>query len=169
MASGKTHDRASRLSAFTAAGAVPLAWPELALQLGLSGDPKTMIAATTGVFVGGMAGLILSPDLDLVNKNNGGCMALNFWRAIGLARYWRLYGTLPHHSPISHWPLLGTLSRLFYTLPQWGLPVWALMPFTETQLVFIGAAIVNLAVADTVHWILDGAPYAPGNHYLLRS
>lgn len=168
MASGRTHDAASRACAFIGAG-LSLGLAHTAADfLGIPADASFNIAAATGAFVGGMAGLILSPDLDLVNRNNGGCMALNFWRAIALHRYWRVYGLLPHHSPLSHWPVLGTLGRLAYCAPFWLVPGWALAPYSDAQLIFLATAVLNLAVADCLHWVLDGAPYGTGNRYLLR-
>ena len=154
MASGKTHDACSRLIAVAGA-------------LG-AGIATESIAVGTGALVGGLAGLILSPDLDLVNRQGGGCIALGFWRSVGLHRYWLVYGLLPHHSMWSHWPVLGTLLRLIYCAPLVTPLLIGLSPFHESQQVFFMAAVLNLAIADIGHWLLDGAPYAPGNHYLLK-
>lgn len=165
MASGKTHDAFSRACAFFGSGAA-LSCTHLILQSPL--DYSLNIAAAAGAFVGGMTGLILSPDLDLVNRRGGGCMALIFWRALGIEAYWQLYGKLPHHSPLSHWPILGTLGRLAYCAPLWAPFVWALSPYSLNQLIFFGAFILNLMSADMIHWFLDGAPWGTGNRYLLR-
>lgn len=154
MASGEQHDSCSRFIAVV--GAVG------------AGIATESLTAGSGALVGGLAGLILSPDLDLVNRKGGGCVALGFWRSVGLNRYWQIYGLLPHHSMWSHWPLLGTVLRLIYSAPLISPILIGLAPFHENQQLFFIAAVLNLAIADIGHWILDGAPYAPGNHYLLR-
>lgn len=125
MASGKTHD------AYVLAAAV---------LLGLTTSPA--------IAVGCVAGLILSPDLD--TRSN----ALRRWDSCGLGWYWWPYrNAIRHRSPLSHWPVLGTLGRLLWLTPFLGLLLWGGLP----EMVMIWAG-VGLAIADTVHWVLDGFP-----------
>ena len=135
---------------------------------------------SVGTNLGAMTGIILTPDLDLVNRLGGGCSAIHFWRRIKLGWYWRCYGRLPHHSKWSHWPVLGTLLRLIYVSPIVSILIWS-MAIGWQQLglvlpeglgwlaaVYLTAFGISLAVADTIHWLMDGAPTGPGNDkYLL--
>lgn len=184
MASGLQHDIACVRVAhigFLSAGF-------LALYLGHS-IPYALCLGV-GAWVGGFLGIPLSPDLDLVNKRLGGCSAISIWRTFFLHWYWGFYGKLPHHSKWSHWPILGTVGRILYLAPLgfsvWkiidhiGINEWPVVVMMRFGLFIVGtgwingiliAVLINLALADTVHWLLDGAPVGPGNSprcYLLR-
>lgn len=149
MPSGKVH---SYTTVFLAAGAGVAAW-----QYGLG---LVTTAALTG---GALAGLMLTPDLDV----SGGSISHQHARKIGgwwLGLIWAIIWTpysffIPHRSPLSHFPLLGTAIRLTYLtgvgmlfislahLAGWihfaGLPSWWPWSFA------------GLALADWLHWILD--------------
>ena len=128
-----------------------------------AGYPLPEIAAASG---GVFLGLLLSPDLDV----DQGSISFEYARNLfgGLfgavwAMVWKPYSYLiPHRSPLSHFPVLGTVIRLGYLagvlylglyLLHWTgaitrpvLPSWA--PFT-----FWG-----LCLADTLHFFLDNLP-----------
>jgi len=93
LASGRAHDRATRLLALPFA---LLWWP----WLGWAG----VLTAATAFLVGG---LLLSPDLD--TRSN----ASNRWGPLRLL-WWPYRRLLPHRSLVSHSPLLGTAGRLLY-------------------------------------------------------
>jgi len=107
---------------------------------------------------GCLAGIMLTPDLDVDGMTRSDTHARRLGGlALALPWYmiWRPYAFfIPHRSPLSHWPLLGTALRLVYlgglvaiiarlvgmqiTLPLW----W---PWT----------VAGLAVSDLAHFILD--------------
>jgi len=120
--------------------------------------------ASLAVCVGCLAGALLTPDLDVNNgsisnhhaRRTFGSVVGVVWEVI-----WKPYSwIIPHRSPLSHMPVLGTAIRLFYlscvvylvlslvgiavpTVVPAALPWW--LPF-----VFIG-----LVLSDTLHWFLD--------------
>lgn len=116
---------------------------------------------TLAFSAGTLAGLVLTPDLDV----NEGCVSDEIVRRstgrVGGSLwylFWLPYSRLiPHRSPLSHLPGLGTVLRLAYVfaipiliyslargalslpaLPAWG--IWA---------------AGGLALADGVHYLLD--------------
>ena len=104
--------------------------------------------------VGVLAGVIITPDLDLIE--NGGLYALTVIRrvpvlgrplAFAYRWYWHLYGKLyKHRSKASHLPIVGTAIRLLYAF--WWL---AILPDS----VFYYSFAVGLAIADTLHLVDD--------------
>ena len=141
MPTGRAHTSATlRISgalAFTAA------W-----MIYHTGDPSW-----AALPIGGLAGLLLSPDLDVEKGSiaNYHARRVNgvfgfLWRV-----YWLPYGKLCPHRGASHWPIFGTAVRLIYCF--WWLPlVW--LPPLEWAATFAG----GLAIVDSAHigmdWIL---------------
>lgn len=103
MPSGKTHDRVTWICA-----------PVVALLAWLISAKLSTTALATGCFV--FAGLMFSGDLDLKSVQ---------YKRWGFLRWiWLPYQRLvPHRSPFSHGPVLGTLTRLLY------LSLWVLLLF----------------------------------------
>ncbi|HUI90500.1 MAG TPA: DUF2227 family putative metal-binding protein [Anaerolineales bacterium] len=120
---------------------------------------------------GAMLGLILTPDLDV----NAGSFSDDEVREISPLGenlwwvYWFPYRViLPHRSPFSHWPILGTVGRLLYiSIPYWmalaatyflypswfdGLAAGGLWVIT---LPYFRAAALGLAGADLLHFFMD--------------
>lgn len=116
------------------------------------------------VSAGCLAGLLLTPDLDINNGSISNHHARRtFGQVVGIIWEvaWKPYSwIIPHRSPLSHAPVIGTALRLFYlscvvylllrlagiavpTVIPTALPWW--FPF-----VFIG-----LCLSDTAHYILD--------------
>lgn len=126
----------------------------IALAVGTvaTGQPT---AATVGV----LSGLILSPDLD-VDKGFIGLAHLRRVPVIGwlLAVAWRVFWypyakIVPHRSPISHAPIVGTLLRVGYL----AVPVLAIN-YAGVGMALpagFGLWLAWLAVADGLHIILD--------------
>jgi uncharacterized metal-binding protein len=123
-----------------------------------NGLPFTQTLAVSG---GTLAGLLLTPDLDV----NQGCvsdqiMRRSAGRAAGGLWYifWLPYSRLiPHRSPLSHFPVLGTTIRLAYVfaLP---LLLYALAQGTLSLPMLPAWAIWSaggLALADLLHYLLD--------------
>lgn len=151
MASGKVHNAASAV----------LALP-LGIALAVLREPVEGIGAALGC----LSGIVLTPDLDQVgiSISEWGMVKklgpLGFlWMAL-----WYFYArVIPHRSPLSHWPILGTALRLVYCLALlvaiWiilGRPVLPQMP--AWGWVFLRGWLRGLVVSDTGHWVLDLCP-----------
>lgn len=136
-------------------------------QLGILDQPHAIALAA-----GSLAGLLLSPDLDVdtgsasddwARRTVGRGPAL-FWWLI-----WRPYAALiPHRSPLSHFPILGTVLRLGYLSLVCWLIMWLLhlaapvsIPAITTVPWWFPLAFVGLALADLFHWVLDNTIKMP--------
>lgn len=159
MPDGRTHSLATLSLAAGAIWGLP--------RLGMLYQPLTFAVAG-----GCLAGLFLSPDLDV----NTGSMS-DDWARHTIGRLpaglwwllWRPYAWLvPHRSPLSHWPLLGTVLRLGYL---WGMVyliatvLHRFWPVSIPHLTFIPWwlpwAFIGLASADLIHWVLDNTVHGP--------
>ncbi len=138
MASGKNHDRA-----------ILFASP-LVLVVGCWQFGELGIIAGASHFLGGYW---LSPDLDIKSRP--------FLRW-GILRFiWLPYQRLiPHRSPLSHAPVLGSVIRLFY-LAAWGSLLWLVFPGLRQMQWAIGweeaiAFLVGVELSALNHLLLDG-------------
>lgn len=139
MPTGRTHTSATII----AAGALALG---AALLIYQTGRPE--FAALP---IGALAGLLLSPDLDVergsISNHHArriGCVFGALWRW-----YWWPYAKIAKHRGLSHAPVLGTLIRLVYI--GWWIPlVWRPMPWA-----WVGAFAVGLAIVDLIHIGMD--------------
>lgn len=96
------------------------------------------------VSAGCALGVIVSPDLDMVNPLKRVPVIGWLWGA-----WWFVYRwAIPHRSKFSHAPLVGTLGRVVWLLPLW--VAWWLVTGLGA-----GWIIVGLAVADFGHIALD--------------
>jgi uncharacterized metal-binding protein len=114
-----------------------------------------------GALAGGtLAGILVSPDLDVDRGNishkiarKGGCLLGLLWKI-----FWFPYAALiPHRSPLSHLPVLGTALRLFFIYGWVSLIFW-LLKLGGVYPVLPGwawYAVAGLALADGLHWLLD--------------
>ncbi|MFM7264364.1 MAG: metal-binding protein [Cyanobium sp.] len=152
MASGRQHDRATRL---------------LALPFGLlwwpAQGPAVALTAAVSFLLGG---LWLSPDLDTRSR------ATRRWGPLALL-WWPYRRVLSHRSALSHSPLLGSAGRLAYlgaaialisqALHPWGSPSAAqllggLERLWREQRPLLLAALVGLEASGWLHLIQDGDP-----------
>jgi len=165
MADGKTH----ALGTETLAVLLFAAEATLGRVAGGALGPTLLYSAALGG--GAMLGLFLTPDLDV----NAGSISEEEVREISPVGenlwwiYWYPYRLiLPHRSPLSHWPIIGTLGRLLYlTIPYWaGLGVtyfldpsifnWLAQTGMELILVpLFRVALLGLAGADLLHFFMD--------------
>jgi uncharacterized metal-binding protein len=131
----------------TVALALPI-WPMVYM---LSGSPVTATLVTEGV----LTGLLISPDLDV----DSGCIhhaiiRQTFGEVIGLAweLYWWPYAKAFKHRGVSHWFIIGTLTRLIYLAPLWVvLPILGFQLWTYDNLYWV----LGLVLADGLHGLLD--------------
>jgi len=129
----------------------------------LTGQPIFQALALAG---GCLVGLVVTPDLDVdhrtysdrvMTRSTGGLIGA-LWRL-----FWLPYAQLiPHRHPLSHWPILGTVLRLFYLLFIPALLWWIvgrLIPLPGLidliRLPFIWWLITGLTLVDALHWGMD--------------
>jgi len=129
-----------------------------------AGYPSQIVYAAAG---GCMAGVLITPDLDVDNATRShyivlrrtGWIGFLVWRAI-----WLPYGlAIGHRSWVSHMPVISTLIRLLYLVM-----ILALVsiganalghPFAwrdwivDNLLVRVGVG--GLMISDTLHWLAD--------------
>ncbi len=92
----------------------------------------------------------LHPDMDLARQ-------IKLFSIKGLLTLpFRPYSYLFHHRGISHWPIIGTLTRLLWAaLLLWLLCDWAGQPFPGLQSIHVNWLFLGIAVADLTHEALD--------------
>jgi uncharacterized metal-binding protein len=165
MADGKTHALATQtLAVVLFAGEATNG-----KLLGYPLQPALIYSAA--LTAGALLGLILTPDLDV----NAGSISEDEVREISPFGenlwwiYWFPYRQiLPHRSPFSHWPIIGTIGRLLYiSIPYWIALAgsYVLYPFIFNWLAQAGiwlitfpyfqVAILGLVGADTLHFFMD--------------
>ena len=138
MASGKNHDRSILFTS-----------PVVAIVVGSYSLELGIVAASAHL----LGGLYLSPDLDLVSKP---------YKRWGWLRWiWVPYQkAIPHRSPLSHAPVLGSTIRLLY-LAAFLLPMWVIFPglqqvdwaITWNKAI---AFLVGVELSALNHLLLDG-------------
>lgn len=89
---------------------------------------------------GALTGLIIDPDLDQDGWTISEARVGKIWFLL-----WYPYGKLFKHRGISHWPIIGTLTRAWFILP---LAFWIDL---QIVLLFFG----GLCLADILHIIMD--------------
>ena len=148
MPSGKVHAAisATNLLAVAAIGApLALAYPDL----------RGPYLATLTI------GLLVTPDLDIQGITHEEKRALRVpvigWLWVLL--WWPYALLVPHRSPVSHWPLIGTALRAVWL----GLIVAAADAMLRPQATAIDTGLLTLglwtmlgwAVQDMCHWVAD--------------
>src|SRR5919199_2400785 len=139
MASGKVHDRS-----------ITITTPVILTTAIASGHADVAIIATASYY---LAGMYLSPDLDLVSRP---------YKRWGLLRFiWLPYQRLiPRHRHwLSHGPVIGSIVRLAY-LATWLSPL-LLIPSIHRGLLSIGwewliAGFIGVELSAMNHLVLDG-------------
>ena len=105
--------------------------------------------------LGALAGIILSPDLDVDHKTEAERILYKLGWLPGSLFYvfWLPYAkAIPHRHPISHWPILGTIGRIVYLLPIWG-AIWTFTGFPPW--IYAWAFVGGLMGSDALHWLKD--------------
>ena len=148
VASGRAHAAASLILALPCG--IAIGW--------LTNDAGAGMLAAAGCGVGG---IVLSPDLDMAQEITES-ERLVIRRLGPLGWLWTLlfwpYGILvPHRDWKSHAPIIGTLGRLLYlALPLLLLARW--QGWTLAIPDWLWPWAVGLAVADSIHWMMDKCP-----------
>lgn len=145
MPSGKVHAACSAALSGVALGAT--------FALGGENVPLALASAA-----GCLLGIPLTPDLDQENLGMSERWIIKHTLGLGylFVMFWYPYARLiPHRSPWSHLPIVGTLGRLLYM----GIPIgaalaagWRLPPIEPNLWL---ALLGGLALSDAAHWALD--------------
>ncbi|MCW4004952.1 MAG: metal-binding protein [Candidatus Bathyarchaeota archaeon] len=168
MADGKTHHAISLIMALSTAASVKV----------LGQPASIMLPIASGM----LAGILITPDLDVQNPVHANNVAYRVHWIIGAAWrfiWWPYARLIPHHRHwLSHLPFVGTLVRLIYlyVLGYLGMSVthlisqsvsvsqlpqlWRPYAWPEWLIFFVW----GLMISDFGHWCLDGFPTnLPGN------
>ncbi|PQV64540.1 putative metal-binding protein [Abditibacterium utsteinense] len=147
MASGKVHTACSMALAAISFGAIA----------GGLGDTHLGAACAAGC----IAGIFLTPDLDQEGLSHSENILIKATLGIGYLwlLLWYPYAKLiPHRSPLSHFPVLGTAIRLLY------LGIWAAIPAyfgfrmsapSPEMWPLLQWGIFGLALSDLGHFVFD--------------
>jgi uncharacterized metal-binding protein len=132
--------------------------------------PAVTIETAMAISIGSLAGILISPDLDLEERTYGKGI---LWRSNGLvgaawaALWWPYSQIVQHRSILSHGPIIGTLLRLAYlvTVPllAWAILSaafhWPAAPAPEPILWWLQHPgrwfVLGLALSDAAHWAMD--------------
>lgn len=158
MASGREHNLASTVVS------APLG---LGIGLILYGEGAPLSVATRAgmsASAGCLAGILLTPDLDILTMTKSEWLVVRWLPVIGWLwlAIWDLYARLlPHRNALSHLPILGTTGRMLY-LGGFAYGLWLLMrqpalPSLPPSEVLI-CGLIGLLVSDSFHWLMDGCP-----------
>jgi uncharacterized metal-binding protein len=143
MSNGLAHARAS----------VALA-PAIALTVGWFIAPVSGLAAGIGC----LAGVAVSPDLDLEGVTYSERVVVMKLGRIGwlwAVLWWPYAKLVPHRSPVSHAPLIGTALRLAYL----AVPAVLVLAVAGVRLSVCPTLLwvgVGLAASDLAHCLMDG-------------
>jgi uncharacterized metal-binding protein len=135
-----------------------LSVPAFALAYGASHGQPGQVASGAACALGCLLGIVLTPDLDQEGLSSSEYALVKWTMGLGFVwvMLWYPYARLcKHRSPLSHWPLLGTLGRLLY-LGLWGgiALYFGWKPPLLPPMIF-SWSVVGLLISDTAHWIMD--------------
>ena len=142
MASGTTHANIAKITAH--ASAVGLLFPESPEKAAIS--------------FGMLIGILVTPDLDHHVKTREEARLLDFNKRLGQAwmLYTKPYSKLFSHRGVSHWLIIGTLTRLPWIFPPLTI-IWFLLFKTtgvDTQELF-SYVLIGWTIQDTIHIVTD--------------
>lgn len=92
--------------------------------------------------IGITTGIALTPDLDMSDNPK------NLWQAL-----WWPYGKLFKHRGWSHVPVVGTITRVFYSL--WWIPAVVMLHYELVQVQDVALLFAGLVISDILHAGLD--------------
>lgn len=127
--------------------------------IGCAGITLRSVPLGLGFLFGYLMGRYIDPDADLQQTSSSEYRAMRELSIVGvvLVAYFVPYGyVVPHRSPLSHYPVLGTLGRLIYLF--WWLPIlfyyfdWQV---SNIMLLVAYNIFIGLSLSDFIHWLLD--------------
>ncbi len=107
-----------------------------------------------GVGAGCVFGIVMSPDLDINHSTYGenllpGCVG-GVWKS-----WWWLYSIIFKHRGISHWFIIGTITRFVYLF----FPVYLVFYSLGVSVTLFNACLlylfIGVCISDTAHIIMD--------------
>lgn len=125
-------------------------------------DLQTSIICFGGGLFGCLFGLIVDPDLDqeilsraewrMVKIPIIGYIVGSIWVC-----YWLPYALIMKHRGVSHWPIVGTCTRLLWLSPLIGLIVWLfnIYSWPPPPIAFVITFVIGLCASDIGHWARD--------------
>ena len=158
MASGREHNLASTVVS------APLGLGIGMILRGQGAPLDVAMRAGLSASAGCLAGILLTPDLDMLTISKSEWLVVRWLPIIGWLwlAIWDIYARLlPHRNALSHLPILGTAGRLVYfgslAYGLWRLMHQPLLPALPPSEVLI-CGMIGLLVSDTFHWLMDGCP-----------
>ena len=124
------------------AATLTLAGVTYAAAAGFTSTPRQQLLSISGV----VTGVLITPDMDLAENFSGDPL-------------WYLYGRLFKHRGISHWPVVGTLTRVIY-LAVFSVPLfiaWGKWGWLVGQIKgrWFWIWLAGLMAADALHYVMD--------------
>lgn len=117
-------------------------------------EPGALYAA-----IGSAATLLVNPDLDIENmdRNEHALVKHTFGLGFLWLMLWYPYARVFKHRGISHWPVVGTLTRVLYlgVLLTLALMVTGMQVYIEDVISIGGCVVVGMMISDCVHWGMD--------------
>ncbi|RMF46735.1 MAG: hypothetical protein D6755_06230 [Anaerolineae bacterium] len=110
---------------------------------------------------GCLCGLILTPDLDLERPTKSHAIVRHSagrgWMLVWFLFWYPYARLLPHRSPWSHAPVIGTLLRVAYLalLPMLGMFLWHREPYLPHLSPAVLWALGGLMCVDALHALMD--------------
>ena len=141
MASGRTHARVAAIVGVS----VLLATPVTAQSFGVD--------CAAGSAAGALAGYLVTPDIDLITLTREERRMRKRVPVFGRlwVAYWAAYGSFFTHRGVSHWPIIGTMTRAAYAF--WWVPLmFDPMPVSQS---FVVAMFASWALQDFFHLAFD--------------
>jgi uncharacterized metal-binding protein len=168
MADGKTHSRAGVI--FIGATSV---LSTVYIRHAVNNEFALSLMA------GSILGWLMPPDLDLPNRTHDEHRIMNLNPILGRlwVGFWASYGQVFGHRGISHWPIIGTLTRILWLFRHLILFVvfLALLETAnyidinvdflniEPNLYVLGGILIGWIGQDLVHLALDGILFGFGH------
>lgn len=123
--------------------------------------PEQIIVAGVLGFLGCLLGLIVDPDLDqeMVSSSEWRLIKIPIiGKIIGTAwvSYWFFYALIMPHRKMSHWPIIGTLTRVAWMAwPFILLSYFQIWRVPLPSLAYLLYAFLGLCISDLGHWWRD--------------
>lgn len=124
-------------------------------------EHRDWLPTYAAVLVGLTIGLLVTPDLDMkqITLEERRAMRVPVLGRLWVMLWWPYAALIPHRSPISHWPVIGTLLRAAWL----GLIVTGVSWLIRSQGVTIDPALLGLlpfvlvawGVQDLYHFLAD--------------
>ena len=123
----------------------------------LAASKNALFGLSTGL--GCLSGVLLTPDLDQEGISAAEWRLVKATFGLGfvwLALWWP-YAFVFRHRGVSHWPIIGTLTRLAYLGGFWVI-IWLILgrpDLPRAQIEYLGFGVAGLMLSDLLHCLMD--------------